>query len=247
VGKTTLTANLSAALAKRGKSVLAVDGDMGLRNLDIILGLSDKVVYDAADAAKGICPAGKAILPCPAFPGLHFLAAPQADDKRILPEEMKRLINGLREHYGFILVDCPAGVGASFETGIAGADRAIVVATPDLPSIRDADKTALLLEKNGIRRIDLVVNRVRPDLIRKKVMPNMDAVIDAVSLGILGVILEDERILRCASEGGVMVSPKAAAPTEFDNIAARLCGDMVPVCEMFPKRTVMNRLLGTDL
>ena len=168
VGKTTTTANIGIGLAKLGKKVLVIDTDLGLRNLDVVLGLENRIVYNLVDVIEGKCRPKQAIIKDKRFQDLYLLPSAQTKDKSsVSPEQMKKLTEDLREDYDFVLLDCPAGIEQGFQNAIAGADKAIVVTTPEVSSIRDADRIIGLLEASGIRDNQLVINRLRVDMVKK--------------------------------------------------------------------------------
>lgn len=230
VGKSTITASLSYALALRGYSVLAVDADVGLRNLDILLGLEDRSLFNLADVLTDKCKLSKAIIPHDDVKKLFFLPSPQLalpDD--INPAAMKNLFSELADEYDFVFVDCPAGIGRGFMNAIAGADRALVVATPDNTSIRDADRAAGILIDSGITDTRLIINRVRPDLIKKRLVANIDEMIDRISLQLVGLIPEDENVLIMTNSGKPVIYGKGPAAKALNNIASRMEGMNIPL------------------
>ena len=177
VGKTTTTANIGIGLAKLGKKVLVIDTDLGLRNLDVVLGLENRIVYNLVDVIEGKCRPKQAIIKDKRFQDLYLLPSAQTKDKSsVSPEQMKKLTEDLREDYDFVLLDCPAGIEQGFQNAIAGADKAIVVTTPEVSSIRDADRIIGLLEASGIRDNQLVINRLRVDMVKKGDMMSVEDV-----------------------------------------------------------------------
>lgn len=231
-GKSTFTVNCGAALALLEKKVLLIDADAGLRSLDLMLNVTDKVVYDLSDVILGRCEPVKAIVESD-IPGLHMLSAPQSVfDECVTAEEMKRLCRGLAHYYDYIFIDSPAGVSGGAMVAAAGAERAIVVATPDPVCIRDADRISRILSSNEISDIRLVINRIYPKLIRRKKMPDLDAVIDGTSLQLLGVIPEDQRVAVCSSQGIPVIYHKKKAAQAYINIAKRMTGACVPLMKL---------------
>lgn len=232
-GKTSLTANVAAALAERGHKVLAIDADSGLRNLDIVLGLSDSIVFSFADVAQGMAPLERAAVAHPTYPGLHLLTAPG-----ILPRLADSQICGLMaaaEQLGFdyVLIDGPAGLAPEIGLFAKAATQGLVVAMPDQASVRGAERMARVLEQENIIRLRMVVNRVRPGLIRHGVMGNIDDVMDLVGLPLLGVVPEDEAVIACGSSGKDLLHLKrGGAATAFRNIAQRLDGIRLPVMRL---------------
>ena len=240
-GKSTLTVNCGVALAESGMKVLLIDADVGLRSLDLMLGVSDVVVYDLKDVLSGRCEPVKAIMNTP-IDNLQILPAPQsAITEDIDGNEMKRLCKGLAHYYDFVIIDSPAGIGQSAITAAMGCDSAIVVATADPVCIRDADKIAVMLTKMGITNIRLVLNRIIPALIRKRFVPYLDAAIDGAAIQLIGVVPEDEQVTIASFSASILTSKlnngnnnnshKGAAQA-FRNIANRLEGRDVPLMKL---------------
>jgi septum site-determining protein MinD len=232
-GKSTFSVNCGAALAGRGRKVLLVDADAGLRTLDLMLSVADKVVYDLADVLAGRCEPIKAITATD-IPGLEILPAPlSADDVQFEPEGMKQLCRGLSRYYDCLIIDSAAGIGDAMRTAAAAADRAIVVSTCDPVSVRDADKTADVLIESGVKDIRLVINMVRPRLIRQKKAYTLDGAIDGAAVRLIGVVPEDEKIAEAAYMGKPVVTlGRSPAARAFLNIAARMDGEDVPLMDL---------------
>lgn len=227
VGKSTLSVNCGAALALRGKKVLLVDADMGLRSLDLLLGVSDRVIYDLGDVIAARCEPARAIITTDCH-NLHLLPSVQNDfAEKINPETLCALYKGLSHYYDFIIIDAPAGIGAGMTVPAKAADTAIIVATPDPVSIRDAEHAANKLRTLGNINLRLVVNRVDSKLIRKNILPDLDAVIDGVAVQLLGIIPEDKHVAVAASKGRPLISLRKGAAMAIRNIAARLDGEDV--------------------
>ena len=177
VGKTTVTANIGLGLANLNKKVVVVDTDIGLRNLDVVLGLENRIVYNLIDVIEGSCRMKQALIRDKHCENLYLLPSAQTRDKdAVTPEQKVELINELREEFDYILLDCPAGIEQGFKNAVAGADRALVVSTPEVSAIRDADRIVGLLEANEMKRIDLIVNRLRVDMVKRGDMMNVDDV-----------------------------------------------------------------------
>ncbi len=244
VGKTTLSANLGAALALMQKKVLLVDTDIGLRNLDVVLGLENRIVYDIVDVCEGVCDFKKATIRDKRFEGLFVIPAAQAKDKSaITPLQMKNLLRKLKEEYDYILIDCPAGIEQGFENAVAGADRAIVVAVPEVASIRDADRIIGLLEKHGIENINLVVNRIRQRMIERGDMLSLEDMLDILAVDLIGAVPDDESIIVAANTGTPCVTdPKSVAGKAYRNIAKRVTGEEVPLINLSEKKNVFVRI-----
>ena len=231
-GKSTLAVNVGASLAMRGLKVLLIDADAGMRALDLMLGLSGKVVYDIADILAGRCEPVRAILESPVNQ-LHLLPAPQTTAVELIePEGIKRLCRGLSHYYDFVIIDSPAGSGAGAVTAAAPAEKALIVTTADPVSVRDADRMASILFSLGVHDLRLVINRVVPKLVRKRALPDLDRVIDGAALQLIGVVPEDERVAACACVGRPAVPYPKGAAVAFRNIAGRLNGEEVPLMKL---------------
>ncbi len=244
VGKTTLSANLGCALALNGFKVLLIDTDIGLRNLDILLGFEDRIVYDVVDVCQGVCDREKAVLKDKRVENLYFIPASQAKDKEaITPLQMKNLINKAKGDYDYIIIDSPAGLEAGFENAAAGADRAIVVAVPELPSVRDADRIIGLLEKSGIENIQIVINRFKQKSADKGYMLSVEEILDILSVNLLGVVPEDERISYAVNNALPCVfDEKSNSGMAYKNIARRVMGEEVSLMNLHDKRNVFARI-----
>ena len=187
VGKTTTTANVGTGLAKLGHSVVLIDTDIGLRNLDVVMGLENRIVYNLVDVVEGNCRLKQALIKDKRYNNLFLLPSAQTRDKTsVSPEQMKKLTDELREEFDYIILDCPAGIEQGFKNAIAGADRALVVTTPEVAAIRDADRIIGLLEANNIGRTDLIVNRLRMDMVRRGDMMSTDDVVDILAITLIG-------------------------------------------------------------
>ena len=225
VGKTTTTANIGIGLAKLGKKVLVIDTDLGLRNLDVVLGLENRIVYNLVDVIEGKCRPKQAIIKDKRFQDLYLLPSAQTKDKSsVSPEQMKKLTEDLREDYDFVLLDCPAGIEQGFQNAIAGADKAIVVTTPEVSSIRDADRIIGLLEASGIRDNQLVINRLRVDMVKKGDMMSVEDVTEILAIDLLGVIPDDESVVIATNQGEPVVGEESPAGKGYENICRRLTG-----------------------
>jgi septum site-determining protein MinD len=225
VGKTTATANLGAALAQLGKSVVVVDADIGLRNLDVVMGLENRIVYHIVDVVQGKCTVGKALIKDRRMDNLWLLPASQTDDKdAVTPEDMRALIHELKAMYDFVIIDCPAGIEQGFKNAIAGADEAVVVATPEVSSIRDADRVVGLLSASNLSA-RLVVNRISPHLVKRGDMLSQADVIEILALELLGAIPLDEQIVATTNKGvPAVLDGKSLAAKEFVKISRKLAG-----------------------
>jgi septum site-determining protein MinD len=225
VGKTTTTANLGTALARLGKSVVLVDADIGLRNLDVVLGLENRIVYHVVDVVQGKCTAQKALIKDRRIDNLFLLPASQSDDKdAVTPEQMQELIATLKALHDYVLIDCPAGIEQGFRNAVAGADEAIVVATPEVASIRDADRVVgLLAAQDTTAR--LIVNRISAEMVKKGDMLSQEDVIDILSLELLGAVPLDGDIVVSTNKGvPATLESRSPAAKAFEKIAKRIDG-----------------------
>lgn len=230
VGKTTTTASLGAALAIKGKRVLVVDADIGLRNLDVILGLENRIVFNLVDVAKNVCKPSQAIIKSKKSNNLFLLPASQTDDKDVVSEEeVRSVLNQYRREYDFILVDSPAGIEQGFKNACCAADRAIIVTTPEVPAIRDADRVIGLLAARGIEPM-LIINRIDFNMVSRGDMLSVSDVQDILGTELVGVVERDELIIVAANTGEpVVYNIKSKAGRAFSDIAGRLCGEQIPL------------------
>lgn len=247
VGKTTITSNLGSALALRGKKVCVVDADIGLRNLDVAMGLENRVVYDLVEVIEGKCKLKKALVKDKRAESLFLLPASQTRNKDdITPEQMKKLILMLKEEeeFEYILVDCPAGIEQGFKNAIAGADEAIIVTTPEIAAIRDADKVIGLLQAEEIYDPKLIINRLAFDMVKRKDMMDKDDIIDILAIKLLGVIPEDKQVIVSTGRGEPIVYSEnnSASAAAFKRIARRLDGESVPLFGIGENDGFLNRL-----
>ncbi|HEX2947745.1 MAG TPA: septum site-determining protein MinD [Clostridia bacterium] len=230
VGKTTTTANLGTGLALAGYKVVLVDTDIGLRNLDVVMGLENRIVYDLVDVVEGFCRVKQALIKDKRYEGLYLLPAAQTRDKTAVnPQQMMKLCQELKEEFDYILIDCPAGIEQGFKNAIAGADRAIVVTTPEVSAVRDADRIIGLLEANELRNPKLLVNRLRIDMVKRGDMMSIDDIIDILAIGLIGVVPDDEKIVVSTNRGEPAITDdKALAGQAYRNIVRRIRGEEVP-------------------
>ncbi len=228
VGKTTTTANLGKTLSNMGKRVLVIDADLGLRNLDVALGVENKIVYDFADVLEERCSLFQALIQIDE--NLFMLAASQTVEKEAIEEsQMQKLTKELSGEYDFILIDCPAGIEHGFKNAVIGADTALIVTTPDYAALRDADKVLCLLEDRDIDKY-VIVNRINPHLIKKGAQLTVDEIIELLAVDFLGAIAESEEIQIAASLGKTVThDKKGKAGKEYENIVKRLMGEKIPV------------------
>jgi septum site-determining protein MinD len=230
VGKTTTTANIGTGLALLGHKVVLVDTDIGLRNLDVVMGLENRIVYDLVDVVEGNCRVKQALIKDKRYEGLYLLPAAQTRDKTsVNPEQMMDLCQELKEEFDYILIDCPAGIEQGFKNAIAGADRAIVVTTPEVSAVRDADRIIGLLEANELRNPKLLINRMRPDMVKRGDMMSIDDIIDILAVGLIGVVPDDEKIVVSTNRGEPAINDqKSLAGQAYRNIVRRIKGEEVP-------------------
>ena len=234
VGKTTTTANIGTGFALLGKKVAIVDADIGLRNLDVVMGLENRIVYDLVDVAEGTCRLKQALIKDKRYETLNLLPAAQTRDKNaVTPDQMKVLCQELAQDFDYVLVDCPAGIEQGFKNAIAGADRAVVVTTPEVSAVRDADRIIGLLYAEGKTSPQLVVNRIRPQMVKKGDMMDIGDIVDILAIDLIGVIPEDEYIVVSTNRGEPAVTnPTSMAGKAYKNIVLRLTGEEVPFLQL---------------
>ena len=253
VGKSTTTANVATALALLGKKVVAVDFDIGLRNLDMILGLENRIVYDVVDVMEGRCNLAQAIIKDKRTPNLHFLPASQTKDKSVLDKEkVEKLITSLKKDFDYILIDSPAGIESGFEHSIFLADRALIVTTPEVSAIRDADRVIGIIDakskkaQNG-EEVDkrIIINRIKPELVEKGEMLPIEDVLDLLSLPLIGVIPDDEEIVKSTNLGKpIVLDEKSFVGEAFRRVAKRIEGEEVPFLDLKAKKGFFSILKG---
>ncbi len=231
VGKTTTVANLGSGLAQMGKKVVLIDTDIGLRNLDVVLGLENRIVYDLVDVVEGTCRIKQALIKDKRYDGLFLLPAAQTRDKMsVNPEQMVRLVAELETEFDYILIDCPAGIEQGFKNAVAGAKSAIVVTVPEVSAVRDADRIIGLLSAAGIDDARLLVNRLRSDMVKRGDMLGLDDTLDILGIELIGVVPEDEKIIRSTNMGEpIVLTDKAPAGRAYRNIVRRILGENVPL------------------
>lgn len=244
VGKTTTSANVGTALTLLGRQVVLVDADIGLRNLDVVMGLENRIVYDLVDVVEGRCRLKQALIKDKRYEGLFLLPAAQTRDKNaVSPEQMKKLCDTLREEFDYVILDCPAGIEQGFKNAIAGADRALVVTTPEVSAVRDADRIIGLLESHGISNTQLIINRVRMNMVKRGDMMAMEDVVEILAIDLIGVVPDDENIVVSTNKG----EPAAAeavtlAGKAFRNIAERVEGRETPFLDLNTGNNFVSRL-----
>lgn len=237
VGKTTTTANIGTGLAGLKKRVVMIDTDIGLRNLDVVMGLENRIVYNLVDVIEGNCRYKQALIKDRNNPELYLIPSAQTRDKTsVSPEQIIKLVDELKADFDYIILDCPAGIEQGFRNAIAAADRAIVVATPEVSSIRDADRIIGLLEANDICRIDLIVNRIRYDMVRRGDMMSVDDVVDILAVNLIGVIPDDEGIVISTNKGEPLAGTESPSGQAYINICRRIIGDNIPLSDFYTFR-----------
>ncbi|WP_419881802.1 septum site-determining protein MinD [Peribacillus sp. B-H-3] len=233
VGKTTTSANLGTSLALLGKKVCLIDTDIGLRNLDVVMGLENRIIYDLVDVVEGRCKIHQALVKDKRFDDLLYLlpAAQTSDKSAVNPEQMKTLVTELKQDYDYIIIDCPAGIEQGFKNAIAGADRAIVVTTPETSAVRDADRIIGLLEKEEtIEAPKLVINRIRSHMLKNGEMLDIDEITTHLSIDLIGIVVDDDQVIKASNEGEpIALDPNNRASIAYRNIARRILGESVPL------------------
>lgn len=230
VGKTTTTANLGSGLASLGKKVVMIDTDIGLRNLDVVMGLENRIVYNLVDVVEGVCRIKQALIKDKRYNSLYLLPTAQTRDKSAVNEhQMIKLINYLRPQFDYIFLDCPAGIEQGFKNAVVGADRAIIVTTPEVSAIRDADRIIGLLESHELKKMDLILNRVRPDLVKRGDMMSPSDVVEILGVPLIGIIPDDEQVVISTNQGEPLVETMSVAGRAYRNISLRITGEDIPL------------------
>jgi septum site-determining protein MinD len=244
VGKTTATANLSAALAMQGKRVVAIDADIGLRNLDVVMGLENRIVYDLVHVVEGACRLRQAMIKDKRLEGLFLIPAAQSRDKNAInAQDMIDVCERLRPDFDFVLIDSPAGIEQGFKNAVAPADQVIIITTPEVSAVRDADRVIGLVEAEGKAPARLVLNRLRPDLVQRGDMLDTDDVVDLLAIDLLGIVPNDDNIIVFTNRGvPVVLENNSRAGQAFRNIAGRLLGQDIPFLEMETSSSWLQRL-----
>jgi septum site-determining protein MinD len=245
VGKTTTTANLGAALAKQHKRVILIDADIGLRNLDLVMGIEKRIVFDLVEVVEGRCQLRQALIKDKRFDSLSVVPAAQTRDKQAVSEEqMTRLVDELAEWCDYVLIDCPAGIEHGFRNAIAGANEAIVVTTPEVSAIRDADRVIGKLNERK-QPVRLIINRIRPEMVRNGEMMSVDDVCDILSAELLGIVPDDEEVIDTTNRGEpIVLDPTNRLALIYHKIARRLEGELVPFTNLAPPK-LFERIFGT--
>lgn len=244
VGKTTTTANVGTGLAAAGNKVLLIDTDIGLRNLDVVMGLENRIVYNLVDVVEGNCRIKQALIKDKRYSSLYLLPSAQTRDKTSVNEsQMKKMIESLKEQFDYIILDCPAGIEQGFKNAIAGANRALVVTTPEVSAIRDADRIVGLLEANEFNKIELVINRIRYDMVKRGDMMTADDVVDILSIPLIGIVPDDENVVIATNQGEPLVGSQTSAGKAYQNICMRILGHDIPF-EMQKSISFFTRISG---
>jgi septum site-determining protein MinD len=245
VGKTTATANLGVALALAGKRVVTIDADIGLRNLDVVMGLENRIVYDLVDVVEGQCRLRQAMIRDKRLSELYLIPAAQTRDKTaVSPQDMIRVCDQLRPNFDYILVDSPAGIERGFQNAVAPADEILIVTTPEVSAVRDADRIIGLIEAEGKDTPQLIINRFKPDMVRRGDMLGTSDVIEVLAIELVGIVPEDEAIIISTNKGvPAALDDKALAGQAFRNIARRIMGEEVPFMSLRDTSGIFNRLV----
>lgn len=243
VGKTTTSANIGTALALLGKKVCMVDTDIGLRNLDVVMGLENRIIYDLCDVAEGRCRLNQALVKDKRFDELYMLPAAQTKDKNaVSPEQVRDIVLELKKEYEYVIIDCPAGIEQGFKNAIAGADRAIIVTTPEHAAVRDADRIIGLLESSHIEAPKLIINRIKPNMVKSGDMLDIEDIIQVLNIDLIGIVPDDEHVIKAANLGEpTVLNPDSRAAIAYRNIARRILGDTVPLMQLNQKPGAFTR------
>lgn len=246
VGKTTTSANIGTALAKGGNKVVLIDTDIGLRNLDLLLGLENRIVYTIVDVVEERCKLRQALVKEKKNPNLCLLAAAQTRDKSALSsEQLQDICIQLKKDFDFVLIDCPAGIEQGFQNAVAGANEAIIVTTPEMSAIRDADRIIGLLESaEDVKQKRLLVNRVRPSMVKSQDMMSVDEVQDILRIDLIGVIPEDTGVITSTNKGEPIVNnPKSLAGRAYNNVAKRILGEEVEFLDIDEPKNAFEKIM----
>lgn len=244
VGKTTTTANIGTGIAMTGKSIAIIDADIGLRNLDVVMGLENRIVYDIVDVVEGNCKLKQGLIKDKRYDNLYLLPAAQTKDKTaVSPEQMKTLVSELKEMFDYVLIDCPAGIEQGFQNAIAGADRAIVVTTPEVSAVRDADRIIGLLEAHGLNDPKLIVNRIRQEMVNRGDMMSIDDMVEILAIDLIGIVPDDEYIVVSTNKGEPAVTDEnSQAGKAYRNIVKRIMGEEVPLLDLNVEEGIIDKI-----
>ena len=244
VGKTTTTANLGTALALMDQKVCLIDTDIGLRNLDVIMGLENRIIYDIVDVIEERCELSQALIRDKRFETLVLLPAAQTSDKSAVTKEgMMKIVAELKQEYDYVLIDCPAGIEQGFQNAIAGADKAIVVTTPEKSSVRDADRIIGLIEQEDMERPRLIINRIRQHMMDDGDAIDVDDVVQLLSIDLLGIVIDSDDVIKASNTGEpVAINPNNKASIAYRNIARRILGETVPLQSLDQQKGIFHKV-----
>lgn len=243
VGKTTTTANIGVGLAKLDKKVVVIDTDLGLRNLDVVMGLENRIVYNLVDIVEGNCRMKQALIKDKRYENLYLLPSAQTKDKSaVSPEQMRKITEELSEEFDYVLIDCPAGIEQGFRNAVAGASHAIVVTTPEVSAIRDADRIIGLLSKQNLKKTELIINRIRMDMVKRGDMMSIEDVTEILAVDLLGAVPDDEQIIVATNQGESVVGTDSLAGKAYFNICKRLIGEEVPFLNLDVRNGFFGKL-----
>lgn len=244
VGKTTTSANIATALAQLDKKVCMVDTDIGLRNLDVVMGLENRIIYDLIDVVTERCRLPQALIKDKRFSELYLLPAAQTTDKHAAePHEIRKIIEDLKKDFDYVIIDCPAGIEHGFKNAVAGADKAIVVTTPENSAVRDADRIIGLLESENIFDSKLVINRIRSNMVRSGDMIDIEDICQLLAIDLIGLVPDDEYVIKAANNGEpTVMNPNSKASIAYRNIARRILGNAVPLMPLEQKSGIFDRM-----
>lgn len=244
VGKTTTTANIGTALALMENKVCLIDTDIGLRNLDVVMGLENRIIYDIVDVINERCKLKQALIKDKRFDHLTLLPAAQTSDKTaVTTDGMQKIIEELKQEYDYIIIDCPAGIEQGFQNAVSGADKAIVVTTPEKSSVRDADRIVGLLEQEDIESPKLVINRIRNHMMKSGDMLDIDDIIQILSIDLIGIVIDDDEVIKASNHGEpVALQPNSKASIAYRNIARRILGETVPLQSLENEKGVFQKV-----
>ena len=244
VGKTTTTANLAVALALNGQKVVCIDGDIGLRNLDVVMGLENRIVFDVVDVVEGRCRLRQAMIRDKRVSDLYLIPAAQTRDKSaISPSDMVRLCDDLRSEFDWVIIDCPAGIERGFRNALAPADVVVVVTNPEVSAVRDADRIIGLVDAEEKGPARLIINRLNPAMVKRGDMLTPDDVLELLAIELIGIVPEDENVIMSTNRGQpVVFDGKSRAGLAYQNIARRLRGEKVPFMDLEEKDGFFHRI-----
>lgn len=244
VGKTTATANIAAGLAADGAKVICIDADIGLRNLDVVMGLENRIVYDLVHVVEGTAKVKQAMIRDKRLPNLCLIPAAQTRDKSaVSPSDMVRVCDELRQDFDYIMIDSPAGIERGFRNAIAPSDKVLIVTNPEVSAVRDADRIIGLVESEEKGPPSLILNRIKPEMVKRGDMLSIDDVLDVLAIDLIGIVPEDEQIVIGSNRGTpVALDEKSRAGQAFRNIARRLKGEQVSFMDLDKQDGFLSRL-----